>query len=60
MFLGSKERPVRKSDNLTAICEPIVYQCGILNISQPYMPARSVTGQLYFFSNQTTEHGTVG
>jgi hypothetical protein len=24
MFLGSKARPVRKADNLTAICEPIV------------------------------------
>jgi hypothetical protein len=24
MFLGSKERPVRRADNLTAICEPIV------------------------------------
>jgi hypothetical protein len=26
MFLGSKVRPVRRADNLTAICEPIVYQ----------------------------------
>jgi hypothetical protein len=25
MFLGSKVRPVRKADNLTAIYEPIVY-----------------------------------
>jgi hypothetical protein len=24
MFLESKERPVRKADNLTSICEPIV------------------------------------
>jgi hypothetical protein len=24
MFLGSKVQPVRKTDNLTAICEPIV------------------------------------
>jgi hypothetical protein len=24
MFLGSKVRPVRRADNLTAICEPIV------------------------------------
>jgi hypothetical protein len=23
-FLGGKERPARKADNLTAICEPIV------------------------------------
>jgi hypothetical protein len=25
MFLGSKVWPVRRTDNLTAICEPIVY-----------------------------------
>jgi hypothetical protein len=25
MFLGSKVKPVRKADNLTAIFEPIVY-----------------------------------
>jgi hypothetical protein len=25
MFLRSRARPVRKADNLTAICEPIVY-----------------------------------
>jgi hypothetical protein len=25
MFLGSKVRRVRKADNLTAICEPIVW-----------------------------------
>jgi hypothetical protein len=25
MFLGSKVRRVRKADNLTAICEPILY-----------------------------------
>jgi hypothetical protein len=24
MFLGSKVRPVRRADNLTAICDPIV------------------------------------
>jgi hypothetical protein len=24
MFLGSRARPVRKADNFTAICEPIV------------------------------------
>jgi hypothetical protein len=26
MFLGSRARPVRKPDNLTAICKPIVYK----------------------------------
>jgi hypothetical protein len=24
MFLGSKTRPVRRADNLAAVCEPIV------------------------------------
>jgi hypothetical protein len=43
MYLGSKVRPVRSADNLTAIYEPIV-QCGILNILQTYRPPRPVTG----------------
>jgi hypothetical protein len=42
MFLGSKVRLVRRADNLTAIC-------GILNISQPYRPPRSVTGIALYF-----------
>jgi hypothetical protein len=25
MFLGSRARPVRRTDNITAICEPIDY-----------------------------------
>jgi hypothetical protein len=35
MFLGSRERPVRKVDDLTS---------GILNISQHYRPPRPVAG----------------
>jgi hypothetical protein len=34
--------PVRKADNLTAICGPILRQCSDLNISKPYSPKRSV------------------
>jgi hypothetical protein len=49
MFLGSGALPVRKSDNLTAICE-LSRQCGILNISQPYEPPQSVNGDSFFFS----------
>jgi hypothetical protein len=41
MFLRSKVRPARKTDNFAAICEPIV---GILNISDLYRPPRPVTG----------------
>jgi hypothetical protein len=44
MFLGSKVWRVYRADNITAICEPIVNQCGILNISQLYRPPRPVTG----------------
>jgi hypothetical protein len=46
MFVRSSARPVRRSCNLTAICEPIVYrQCGNLNIYEPYRPLRPVTGK---------------
>jgi hypothetical protein len=43
MFLGSIARPVRRADNLTAICE-LSRHCGILNISQRYRPPRPVAG----------------
>jgi hypothetical protein len=43
MFLGSRARPVSRTDNLATICEPIVYTCGIFNISQHYRPPRSAT-----------------
>jgi hypothetical protein len=40
-----KGRPAPKADNLTAICEPIVYtKCGGREASQPYRPPRPVTG----------------
>jgi hypothetical protein len=35
--------------NLPAICVLIVYECGFLDISQPYEPLRSATGIALLF-----------
>jgi hypothetical protein len=41
---GGKERPARKVDNLTAICEPIVKKMWNLDLSQLSGAPRPVTG----------------
>jgi hypothetical protein len=51
---------VRKSDKLTAICEPIVERnCGSLDVSQPYGLSRPVIGiiflQAYHFNGFIVE-----
>jgi hypothetical protein len=40
---GGKIWPARRADNLTAICEPIIYtKCGNLDVSQPYGPVTEI------------------
>jgi hypothetical protein len=43
-------RPVSGADNLTAISEWLSRKCGILNISQPYRPSRSVMWIVFFLT----------
>jgi hypothetical protein len=40
---GGKRRPEHKADNLTAICEPIVYKMWEPDVSKPYRPPQTVT-----------------
>jgi hypothetical protein len=53
---GGKGRPACKNDNLTAICEPIVYKMWEpLEVSQPYGPPRDIAGiALPFFRSANT------
>jgi hypothetical protein len=43
-LLGGKWRSVRKADNITAICEPIVWKMWEIDVSRTYGPPRPVTG----------------
>jgi hypothetical protein len=40
---GGKGRPSLRADNLTVVCEPIVYRkCGSLDVSESYRPSLPV------------------
>jgi hypothetical protein len=41
---GGKGQPALKADNLTGICEPIVWKMWEPDVSQPYGPSWPVTG----------------
>jgi hypothetical protein len=50
MFLGSKARPTRKADNLTAICERIVQKMwDPPRLTTPWTFTVCCTDKLYFF-----------
>jgi hypothetical protein len=62
MFLRSKVQRVSRADNLTAIYEAIVEQCGILNISQPYRPASTACygdSFTFFLLYRSLEHKAI-
>jgi hypothetical protein len=40
---GDKGQPARKTGNLTAVCEPIFYKIGNLDVSQPIVSSQPVT-----------------
>jgi hypothetical protein len=44
---GGNKRQARRADSLAAICEPNVWECGSLNVSQPQGPSRPVQEKLY-------------
>jgi predicted amino acid-binding ACT domain protein len=46
---------MHRADNLAAICEPIVQQCGIHNISQPYRPSRYITVIVFVTSKRRSQ-----
>jgi hypothetical protein len=37
---SGKKRPARRADNFAATCEPNIWKCGSLNLSQPQVPAQ--------------------
>jgi hypothetical protein len=53
---GSKGLPARGADNLTTICEPIVYKWWRIDISQTYGPSRPVTGIALPFHNNNNNN----
>jgi hypothetical protein len=47
---GGKAWPVRKANNLTAICEQVSRKYDILDISQSYRPLRTVSVVYWSYS----------
>jgi hypothetical protein len=53
-LLGGKGRPARRADNLTAICEPIVYKN--VGASTSHNPVGFTAGYLYLTNKYTNPH----
>jgi hypothetical protein len=57
---GGKGWPICEDDNLIAIYEPMSTKCGNLDISQLYIPLRSVTGMALPYLHEREGKGIKG
>jgi hypothetical protein len=49
-------RPALKANNLFAICDPMIYKCGIFDVLEPYYAFTTVTGIAIFTDTPRAHH----